>query len=160
MSASSPGLAPTIRCVRTTPVLVPMRFALGTSAARVTEAPLLLIDLETEEGVTGRTYLFCYRPSGARSLALLLEDAVSLIKGQRASPAEMAAGLARKLALIGVTGLVRMALSGLDAAMWDALAIAADVPLASMLGSTIRPIPAYNSCGLGLMEPAALADEA
>ena len=52
----------TIRSVRTTPVLVPMTYALGTSAARVTEAPLLLIDLETEEGITGRTYLFCYRP--------------------------------------------------------------------------------------------------
>ena len=61
------GAVLTIRSVRTTPVLVPMTYALGTSAARVTEAPLLLIDLETEEGITGRTYLFCYRPSGARA---------------------------------------------------------------------------------------------
>jgi hypothetical protein len=30
-----------------------MTYALGTSAARVTEAPLLLIDLETEEGLRG-----------------------------------------------------------------------------------------------------------
>src|SRR5665213_1973459 len=62
----------TIRGTRLTPVLGPMTHALGTSAARVTEAPLLLIDLETEEGITGRTYLFCYRPSGARAIALLL----------------------------------------------------------------------------------------
>src|ERR1043166_7494412 len=103
----------TIRGVRTTPVLVPMRFALGTSAARVTEAPLLLIDLEMEEGVTGRTYLFCYRPAGARAIALLLDDAVAVVKGQCASPATIAATLARKFALIGVTGTVRMALSGL-----------------------------------------------
>ena len=150
----------TIRGVRTTPVLVPMNFALGTSAARVTEAPLLLIDLETEEGVTGRTYLFCYRPSGPRVVALLLEDAVSLIKGERVRPADIAAKLARRFALIGVTGTVRMALSGLDAAMWDALASAAGLPLASMLGSSPRPIPAYNSCGLGLMAPSAVADEA
>ena len=40
-----------------------MKFPLGTSSSIVHSAPLLLIDLETEEGVTGRTYLFCYRPS-------------------------------------------------------------------------------------------------
>jgi mandelate racemase len=150
----------TIRSVRTTPVLVPMTYALGTSAARVTEAPLLLIDLETEDGITGRTYLFCYRPSGARAVALLLEDAVALIKGERVRPADIAAKLARRFALIGVTGTVRMALSGLDAAMWDVLGIAAGIPLATLLGSSPRPIPAYDSCGLGLMAPAAVADEA
>lgn len=150
----------TIRSVHATPVLVPMRYALGTSAARVTEAPLLLIDLETEEGITGRTYLFCYRPSGARAIALLLEDAASLIKGEEVRPADIAARLARRFALIGVTGTVRFALSGLDAAMWDALAIAAGLPLAAMLGCAPRPVRAYNSCGLGLMAPARLADEA
>jgi mandelate racemase len=150
----------TIRSVRTTPVLVPMNFALGTSAARVTEAPLLLINLETEEGVTGRTYLFCYRPSGSRAIALLVQDAASLMKGQQVRPADIASKLARTFALIGATGTVRMALSGLDAAMWDALAIAAGLPLASMLGSAPRPVRAYNSCGLGLMAPSAVAAEA
>ena len=158
MTAPSPAL--TIRGARTTPVLVPMNFALGTSAARVTEAPLLLIDLETEEGITGRTYLFCYRPTGPRVIALLIDDALSLIKGERIRPAEIAATLARRFALIGVTGTVRMALSGLDTAMWDALAKAASRPLASMLGASPRAIPAYNSCGLGLMAPEAVADEA
>jgi mandelate racemase len=137
-----------------------MTYALGTSAARVTEAPLLLIDLETNEGVTGRTYLFCYRPSGARAISLLLKDAVSLIQGEELRPVDIAGLLARKFALLGVTGTVRMALSALDMAMWDALAIAAGLPLASMLGGAPRPMRAYNSCGLGLMEPAAVADEA
>jgi mandelate racemase len=159
-AAGHEALVLTIRSTRVRPVLVPMTYALGTSAARVTEAPLLLIDLETDEGITGRTYLFCYRPSGARAVALLLEDAASLIEGEHVHPAGLAAKLARRFALIGVTGTVRMALSGLDAAMWDALARAAALPLASMLGSSPRPIRAYNSCGLGLMAPDALAAEA
>jgi mandelate racemase len=150
----------TVRGVRTTPVLVPMTYALGTSAARLTQAPLLLIDLETEEGITGRTYLFGYRPAGARVIALLIEDAVALVKGKPVCPTDIAAMLARRFALIGVTGAVRMVLSGLDAAMWDALAMAAGLPLASLLGSAPRPIRAYNSCGLGLMAPQALAEEA
>jgi mandelate racemase len=53
-----------------------------------------------------------------------------------------------------------MALSALDAALWDAVAVAAGVPLATLLGSAPRPLRAYNSCGLGLMTPAAAADEA
>ena len=70
------------------------------------------------------------------------------------------AKLERRFALIGVTGVVRMALSALDMALWDALAVAAGVPLAALLGAAPRPIPAYNSCGLGLMAPEAVADEA
>jgi mandelate racemase len=53
-----------------------------------------------------------------------------------------------------------MALSAIDVAAWDVLAIAAGQPLARFLGASPRPIPAYNSCGLGLMAPEAVADEA
>ncbi len=158
MPATTPAL--TIRAVRTVAVSVPMRFALGTSAATVRDAPLLLIDLETEEGVTGRSYLFCYRPSGAAAIAAVLHDAVALIAGEPLAPLVNGAKLERRFALIGVTGVVRMALSALDMALWDAVAMAAGLPLATLLGAAPRAIPAYNSCGLGLMEPAAAADEA
>jgi mandelate racemase len=150
----------TIRGVSATVVEVPMSFPLGTSAGTVRAAPLLLVDLETEEGVTGRTYLFCYRRSGARAVALLLEDAVELVRGQRIAPVEIGQMLARRFALLGVTGVARMALAALDGAMWDALARAAGLPLATLLGASPRPVPAYNSSGLGLMAPEAAADEA
>ena len=50
-----------------------MTYALGTSRATITKAPLLLIDLDTEEGVTGRAYLFCYLPAAAPRSPRLLE---------------------------------------------------------------------------------------
>src|SRR5262249_24187277 len=53
---TSPAL--TIRAIRTGGVEVPMTYALGTSRGTITKASLLLIDLETEEGVTGRSYLW------------------------------------------------------------------------------------------------------
>jgi mandelate racemase len=59
-----------------------------------------------------------------------------------------------------VQGIVRMAMAGLDVACWDALARAANLPLASFLGSKPKRIAAYNSCGLGLMAPDKVADEA
>jgi mandelate racemase len=68
--------------------------------------------------------------------------------------------LAERFALIGVQGIVRMAMAGFDVACWDALAVAAGMPLATLLGAKPRPIPAYNSCGLGLMPVDALAAEA
>lgn len=150
----------TLRAVHCTAVEVPLRFVLGTSAAAVRAAPLLLVDLDTEQGVTGRAYIFCYRRSGARAVAAVLQDAAEMIRGHTVAPIAIASPLERRFALLGVTGVVRLALSVLDMALWDALAVAAALPLATLLGATPRPIRAYNSGGLGLMSPEAAADEA
>ena len=90
----------------------------------------------------------------------MLRDAVSVVKGESVAPLDIGAKLARRFALVGVASVVRMALSGLDAALWDALAVAAGLPLATLLGAKPKLIPAYNSSGLGLMSPEAAADEA
>jgi mandelate racemase len=154
-------LALTVRAIRATPVEVPLNFVLGTSQGAFRQAPLLLIDLETEEGITGRAYLFCYLAAAAPAIMSLLGEVERLVKGERVAPAELWAKLARRFALIGVQGIVRMALAGFDVACWDALAIAAGQPLARLLGAEPKPIPAYNSCGLGLMDDlGALAAEA
>jgi mandelate racemase len=157
-AGSLPAL--TLRSVRATAVEVPLRYVLGTSAATVRAAPLLLIDVETAQGIVGRSYGFCYRTSGARATAHVLHEAAELIAGERIAPLTIATKLERRYALLGVTGVVRIALSLLDAALWDALAVAAGAPLATLLGGAPRPLRAYNSCGLGLMSPQAAADEA
>ncbi len=151
----------TVRAVRATAVEVPLNFVLGTSAVAVRQAPLLLIDLETEEGVTGRTYVFCYLRAAAPAIMSLLGEVERIAKGNAVAPAELWAKLTRRFTLIGVQGIVRMAMAGFDTACWDALAIAAGVPLAKFLDAELRPIPAYNSCGLGLTDDlGALAEEA
>jgi mandelate racemase len=150
----------TIRAVRSIAVEVPMSYALGTSQARITRAPLLLIDLETEEDIIGRAYLFCYLRAAAPAMAAMLDEVGRLVAGDRVVPAQLWGKLAQRFMLIGVQGVVRMAMAGLDVAAWDALAIAAGVPLATFLGAKPQPIRAYNSCGLGLMTPAEVADEA
>ncbi len=156
-SASSEARIESLVC---TPVLVPMRYTLGTSAAAVTQAPLVLLDLRAADGVVGRAYCFAYKPSGARAIAHVLEDALELVRGDPLAPVEVAHKLERRFALLGVTGVVRMALSLLDMALWDALAVSLGQPLARLLGAATKVVPAYNSCGLGLMPPAAAADEA
>jgi len=151
----------TIRAIKATPVEVPLNFELGTSQQALRQVPLLLIDLETEEGITGRAYLFCYLRAAQPAIMSLLGEIESLAKGKRADPIALGGILARRFTLIGVQGIVRMALAGFDVACWDAVAIAARQPLATMLGAEIKPIPAYNSCGLGIKDDlGALADEA
>ena len=150
----------TVRALRCTPVEVPMNHALGTSRAMIRAAPLMLVDLETEEGVTGRAYLFCYVRAAAVGIAGIAAEVERLVKGQPVDPEVQFAALSRRFTLIGVQGIVRMALSGFDVAAWDALAVAAGKPLGTMLGAKAASIRAYNSNGLGLMEPAKLADEA
>jgi mandelate racemase len=150
----------TVRNIRAIGVEVPMTYALGTSRGAITRAPLLLIDLETEEGVTGRAYLFCYVRAAAPAIAAMLDEVLAVTKGDVVAPVDLWAKLAKRFALIGVQGIVRMAMAGFDVACWDALAIAAGLPLARLLGSEPRRITAYNSCGLGLMAPHAVADEA
>ena len=150
----------TIRSLRAVPVMVPMHYALGTSAATVRSAPLLLVDLDTHEGVTGHAYQFCYRAAAAPAIIRFLDDILDAVKSDVVAPADLWVALAKRYPLIGVQGIVRMAMSLVDVACWDALAQAAGLPLAPFLGGALRPVPAYNSNGLGLMPAAALADEA
>jgi mandelate racemase len=148
-----------IRSLTTRGMMVPLKFTLGTSAAVIKAVPLLLVDLLNEDGVTGRAYAFCYRPSGAVAMSSHLAEAVDLLKGKDTTPFDAMQILSRRFALLGVTGAVRMALSLLDMAMWDAMAQMQRVPLSSLLGSSPKPLLAYDSRGLGLMEPDRLAEE-
>jgi mandelate racemase len=159
---SNPQFPPlTVRAVRATPVEVPLNFVLGTSAGILRQVPLVLIDVETEQGVTGRGYLFGYLRAAALAIVDLVAEIEAQTKGQRLDPPALFARLSARFKLIGVQGIVRMAVAGFDQAAWDACAISAGEPLATFLGAEPRPILAYNSCGLGLMtDKGALAAEA
>jgi mandelate racemase len=127
---------------------------------QVKQAPLLLIDLQTREGVTGRAYLFCYLDAAGPAAAALVRDCSALLAGQPAAPASVRRALETRFKLIGLRGIAAMVAAGIDMACWDALAVSAGLPLARLLGGGLRPTPAYNSNGLGLLSPEAAADEA
>lgn len=150
----------TVRALRTRAVRVPMRRPLGTSAARMTHAPFLLVELETEEGVTGRAHAFGYMDIALPLMRRVLEIAGELIAGGPADPAAIGRACRARFTLIGTQGVIGMALSALDVACWDAAAQAARQPLARFLHAKRGAVPAYNSNGLGLDRPESLADEA
>jgi mandelate racemase len=126
----------TLRSIRARPVVLKLKRPVVARIATITDWPLILIDLETEEGVVGRTYLEPYVPKAMKYLLPALRDLGALLKGRRVAPVE------------------------LYMAAWDALARAAGVPLCVLLGGSVGAVKAYNSNGLWLQEPAKVAAEA
>ncbi len=124
------------------------------------EWPLILIDLYTQEGIVGRSYLEPYLKNAARYVIPALHDLAEAQQGQPLAPLERFQANRRSLNLVGYEGIAMIAVAGLDMAMWDALAKAAGQPLAVLFGGTIGPVPAYNSNGLWLTDLAKLAAEA
>ena len=150
----------TVRDVTVRSVVVPLRRPLATKVGDFSRWPLLLIDVTTGEGITGRGYLAPYLSRAAAALRTVLEDMGAALRGQPVSPAAAYASARGWLGLAGYQGLALAAVAGLDIALWDALAQAAGLPLAVLLGGTLAPVPAYNSNGLGLIPPEQVADEA
>ena len=150
----------TIASLQARAVLVPMTRPLHTSTGSIDKVPFVLVDIVTSAGAVGRGYLFCVTPMAHKSTVAMLDDIAALIVGRPLAPFDLGQMLEKRFTLLGSTGVVGMALAGIDMAAWDAQAIEAGQPLARLLGGELRPVPAYNSCGLGLMGPDKVAREA
>jgi mandelate racemase len=142
------------------PVVLRLERPIVARIATITEWPLILIDLYTDEGVVGRSYLEPYTPKAMRYLVPALQNIGEMLKGHQVSPFKLYELARKSLHFVGYTGMSMIAVSGLDMAAWDALAKAAGMPLCVLLGGSVGPVHAYNSNGLWLNEPEAVAAEA
>ncbi|MFL6649524.1 MAG: enolase C-terminal domain-like protein [Sulfurifustaceae bacterium] len=149
-----------IRDIRVRAVAAPMKRPLATSIAAVTVAPLVLLDLETDGGIVGRSYLFAIGKHNLAPIVKLVQAMAQMVQGDAVAPFDIERKLRRRYALLGVHNIVLFAMAGIDMAAWDALARALGQPLVRLLGATPRPIPAYNSKGLGIAPRAAVEKEA
>ena len=71
--------SPTIRNVRARAVRVPLQRPIKTAVGEIPAAPLVLIDVETEEGVRGRAYVFGYTPLVLKPLVGLVGNLSDLL---------------------------------------------------------------------------------
>ncbi len=138
----------TLKSIEARPVIAPLSRPLRTAVGTIPAAPLVLVDLRTNEGVVGRAYLFAYTPPVAGPLAQLLRSIGEELAGRPLVPLELYRHLDKRFRLLGTQGLVGMAIGGFDMAVWDALARAAELPLATLLGGAPRALPAYDSYGM------------
>ena len=143
MSAATPS----IQSVRARPVIAPISRPVKNAFGIIEAAPLVLIDVVTDQGITGRAYIFAYTKMTLKPLVQLIEEIGRDLTGKAIAPFDLMTLMDAKFRLLGWQGLVGMAVSGLDMAFWDALGQAAGQPLAKLLGGSPRPIRAYDSYG-------------
>lgn len=148
------------KSIRARPVVLKLTRPIVARIATITDWPLILIDVYTDEGVVGSSYLEPYVTKSLRYLIPAIEDLGDLFKGRQIAPVEMFETARKSLHFVGYEGISLIAVAGVDMAMWDALAKACDMPLCVLLGGTVGTVPAYNSNGLWLQEPHAVAAEA
>ena len=138
----------TIRDVKARAVLVPLKQPLRTAVGIIPAAPLVLIDVATEEASPGRSYIFGYTAVALPPLVRLIDEIASEIKGKPVAPVERMRDFDRRFRLVGWQGLIGMAISGLDMAFWDAIARTLKRPLVGLLGGSPAPLLAYDSHGI------------
>src|SRR5712692_4639774 len=148
----------TIRALHVCGLNLTLARPIETASGVMGAAPLILIDLVTQEGITGSSYVRCYTPSALQPLVHLVANCGELLRGQTAAPTIVEQRLQKHFRLLGTQGLLGMALAGIDMALWDARARACGVPLVTLLGGEPKPIPAYGS--LKSMSPQGAAAEA
>src|SRR5258708_21633993 len=95
-----------------------------------------------------------------KQTADLIKNLEPLIKGEPLAPIELADMFAKRFRLLGLQGLVAMAVSAIDMALWDALARSHHTSLVRLLGSTEKPITAYGAVGYEGVSGSAEAAEA
>jgi len=118
-----------------------------TASGTVSESPLVLADITTDDGVTGHSITFTYTAAALKPVAEFMANLAPLIEGQALAPGELEQALAKCFRLLGTQGLVGMALAGIDMALWDAQSRSQGISLVRLLGGVERPIPAYGAVG-------------
>jgi mandelate racemase len=148
-------ITPAIRGVKARAVVAPISRPVKNAFGVIEAAPLVLIDVATDQGITGRSYIFAYAKLTLAPLVHLIEEIGRDLTGRTIAPFDLMAAMDAKFRLLGWQGLVGMAVSGLDMAFYDALGQAAGRPVAELLGGSPRPMRAYDS--YGVVDP--IADE-
>ena len=155
-----PPCSLTLERVVARPIVLKLERPIVARIATITDWPLILIDLYTRQGIVGRSYLEPYTVKTMKYLVPALHDFGEMLAGHALAPSELFAAARKSLHFVGHQGMAMIATSGLDMAAWDALAKSAGVPLCVLLGGSVGSVKAYNSNGLWLKQPEAVAEEA
>ena len=91
----------TLRGIRARPVSLTLKRPVVAKIATIRKWPLVLIDLETEEGVTGRAYLEPYIEKSLNYLVPALNDLSNELKGQPVAPIQLYEAARKTLHFVG-----------------------------------------------------------
>ncbi|MGN8027444.1 mandelate racemase/muconate lactonizing enzyme family protein [Microbacterium sp. 22242] len=141
--------APTIRAFEARLIRVPLT---RPWAADVTSVGVIATHLVRSDGAEGWGFSWTPQIGAEAVLALLQHDLTPASLGRSAEPGVAWQGLWEHLHEAGGGGLTTIALAGLDLAVWDAAARAADLPVSGLIGRTRDAARVYGS-GVNLHYP-------
>ena len=150
----------TFKEIKTRAVILKLKRPIKAKIAYINEWPILLIDLYTNEGVIGKSYLQPYIKKSLKYISSIIDDFNEVLKNKELAPYDSFELMRQSLHFVGFEGLSLTAVSGVDMAIWDAVSKASNQPLCTYLGGTLGPVKAYNSNGLWLEKNNVLSKEA
>ncbi len=150
----------TFKRIVSRPVVVKLKRPIKAKIATIDDWPLVVIDLYTNEGIVGTSYLQPYVVESLKYIVPMIDDINKVLENKALSPYDNYEEMRKSLHFVGYEGLSLIAVSGVDMAIWDAMAKAANMPLCNFLGGSVGEVKAYNSNGLWLAESKFLASEA
>ena len=106
-----------LKSLHVTTVSVPMQHPHQTASGTVSESPLVLTDVITDDGIVGHSMIFTYTRTALKPTAELIRNMESLVKGDPLVPAEIEQKLHKRFRLLGTQGLIGMAISAIDMAI-------------------------------------------
>ena len=121
--------------------------------------PYICLDLYTNSKIVGKSYIGPYLVDQLPSIVNCINSLAKIYLGRNIRPFNFYQEGFQKLSLLGYQGISLYALAALDIAFWDAYSKAANLPLALLLGSELKPIQSYNSRGLWLIPLEKIEDE-
>ena len=150
---------PKIKAIKVRTVLVSLPAPHKTASGIIAESPLVLTDILLDNGIVGHSITFTYNKIALKPTAQLIADMEVLIQEDPLSPFEIDKKLSSRFRLLGTQGLIGMALSAIDMALWDAFARCQNTSLTRVLGGIEKPIRVYGSIGYdGPKESAIVAE--
>jgi L-alanine-DL-glutamate epimerase-like enolase superfamily enzyme len=139
-----------------------MPIAMADAIHYMPNRPTLLVQVHTDEGFVGLGEAAAYSGTLASMEALILNDLRQTILGQDPFKVErLWQMMATRAHQRGRRGMLMMAISGIDIALWDIIGQATRTPLYRLLGGYHDTLTAYASAGFyaGAKDVTALAEE-
>lgn len=144
-----------------TAVSVPVRYPVVSCVRQSDRIVFVLLDISTDEGVTGIAYVQSFNKNWAQAIRLCLQQLESVVIGEDPRNTDnLWFKMLKSAKLAGNQGLSMFAVSLTDIALWDIAGKAAGLPVCRMLGGSPGTFEAYQSDGLWLVSAAEAAKQA
>lgn len=140
----------------------PMETPMADAIHYMPDRPLLIVQVRTDSGLTGMGEAAAYGGDLESMEALVLGVLKPIVMGQDPFSVErLWQQMAARPHQRGTRGMLMMAISGIDIALWDIIGQAVDTPLYRLLGGFRDRLTAYASAGFYAAGkgPHALAEE-